>query len=107
MQLLVEQSYGRDISIHGSQYLEKYSKGLTPTVANAPRVCLSFDFKLGQIEALLEGKVVDYRYSNTNTDTRKALLSIYVRQYMKQQNGSIPAKCNLNGSNVSGTRGVG
>ena len=56
--------------------LLQYSKGLTPTVANAPRVCLSFDFKLGQIEALLERTVVDYRYSNTNTDTRKALLSI-------------------------------
>ena len=56
--------------------LLQYFKGLSPTVANVPRVCLSFDFKLGQIEALLERTVVDYRYNKTNTDTHKALLSI-------------------------------
>ena len=66
------------------------SKGLAPTVANVPQVCLSFDFKLGQIEALLERTIDIVTQTQIHTSLAK-----YIRQYMKQQNGSIPAKSSL------------
>ena len=77
MQLLVEQSYGRDVSAHNSlKKVITVFQRFDPNSCKCASSVSKLDFKLGHIEALLERIVVDYRYSNTNTDTRKALLSI-------------------------------